>query len=192
MINRKASKKHCEVAVLPTISQDRINFERYLENYGDRRLMMRLAHGRKVKPCGKECWEYGFVIAESTDHGSFKNFKHLMNDKDFLLAIATITPNPTVCDNYFYIYVNQYLKKDSSFKLELLKQIYMNENVYLLNDINVIVNFCKFQKENEILLSDIEFKREFMTKFNITAYETRYDCFGNVKNKDNEYDIENE
>ena len=189
MINRKASKKQCEIEVTMA-NRGKENFERYLESYGDRRLMMRLAHGRKVKPCGKECWEYGFVIAEGLDHGSFKNFKHLMNDKDFLLAIAIITPNPTECANYFYIYVNPYLKKDSTFKLELLKQIYMNENVYQLNDINIIVDFCKFQKENEILLNDIEFKKEFMERFNITAVETRYDCFGMVKKKDKDYDKE--
>lgn len=151
-INRKASKKTGEIANVENL--ERINFKRYLEYYGDRRLTQRLLKGRTIKPCGKECWEYGEMIARSFNHGSFVNFKDLMDDKDFLIYIAGITPNPTECANYFYIYVNQYLKKDEEFKYELLKAIYANENVFKLEDINVIVEFCHFEKENEKIKND--------------------------------------
>ena len=97
---------------------ERSNFDIYVEHYTDKRLFLRLVHKRKIKPCGRECKEYGRLIAnEFSDHSSFENFPDLMNDKEFLLEIAKTSRNPATCRIYFYDYINPYLKKDDSFKL---------------------------------------------------------------------------
>lgn len=151
-INRKACKKQSEIKFPENNSK--IVFDRYIDYYGDDRLTKRLLKGRTVKPCGKECWEYGMMIAKGFNHSSFVNFKELMDDKDFLIAIASITPNPTECVNYFYLYINPYLKKDENFRYEFLKAIYSNDNVYKLEDIKLIVDFCGLEKENKKIKDD--------------------------------------
>ena len=130
------------------------NFEGYVNAYGTKRLINRIIAGRKVMPCGMECHEFGFLIAQESNHGSFMNFDELMNDADFLVAAAKITPNPLDCENYMYFWVNKYLKKNSAFKLAFLKSIYLNENVYKLEDIKLIVSSLGLEHENKILLAD--------------------------------------
>ena len=150
-INRKASKKHSEIVEVSNLGNER--FEDYIEHYGDRRLVQRLLKGRIVKPCDRECWEYGKMIAETYNHASFKNFTELMDDKEFLIEIAKLTPKPTECANYFWLYVNPYLKKDKQFRLDLLRAIYLNESVYELDVINTVIEFCGFEQENSQLVS---------------------------------------
>ena len=167
------------------------NFSNYLTAYGDKRLINRLLCGRSVKPCGKECRDYGIMIARHNNHSSFKNFSELMNDREFVLEIAKITPNPTECDNYFYMYVNKFLKKSADFRLEFLKAIYFNENVYKLEDINLIVERCGFEKENEILLNDIEFKNAFDARIAAIDYQDRieYHCSGEDEKELHDYKV---
>lgn len=155
-------------------------FDGYISAYGDTRLINRIVNNRKLKPCGRECWEHGFMIARELNHGSFQNFDELMNDKFFLVEAAKITPNPVDCTNYMYFWVNNYLKKDTKFKLEFLKAIYLNENVYKLEDINTIVEACGFEHENKILLADEEFMSEFKKRLEETDYQSKieYHCSG--------------
>ena len=159
---------------------------------GDKRIMNRLLDGRKVKPCGRECREYGMIIAMHVNHGSFQNFSELMNDEEFILEIAKITPNPTECDNYFYQYVNPYLRRRQDFRLKFLKQIYLNENVYKLDDLNLIVEWCELEKENELILKDKEFKRVYKNIIDELDYQNMidYHCSGEdgkAGKKDNDY-----
>lgn len=147
---------------------------------GDERLVNRIIDGRNVKPCGRECREYGLIIAQNLNHGSFQNFNELMNDEEFILEIALITPNPTECENYFYQYVNPYLQKKSDFRLAFLKQIYLNANVYKLKDINLIVEWCGFEKENQIILKDLGFKKLIEKRIEEINYQDmiEYNCSG--------------
>ena len=128
-INHKETKKY---------SNPEEEYSKYVEKHSDRRLLARLKNGRVVKPCGRECHEHGFLIAKGWHHTSFENCPDLMNDEEFILAAAEITPNPVDCGNYFYLYVNRHLIKKSEFRLKFLKQVYQNLNVYKLEDINLI------------------------------------------------------
>lgn len=158
---------------------------------GDKRLVNRLLDGRKVKPCGRECREYGLMIAQNLNHGSFENFNELMNDEEFVLEIAKITPNPTDCENYFYQYVNPYLTKKSDFRLKFLKQIYLNENVYKLKDINLIVEWCGLEEENSMILQDMEFRKLFEQRMESISYQEmiEYHCSGEDEKELHDYKV---
>ena len=158
---------------------------------GERRLIQRLLDGRVVKPCGRECREYGLMIAKTTRHSSFQNFTELMNDEEFILEIARITPNPVECDNYFYQYINQYLRRKPEFRLKFLKQVYLNENVYKLEDIALIVEWCGFEKENLIILNDKEFKQQIQQRIASIDYrdEVYYHCSGEDKKEVHDYKV---
>lgn len=121
------------------------------------RLVKNLEHGRAVKPCDKECWEYGYVIAKQMNHESFKNFIELMNDENFILSAAKITPNPIDCNDYFYKYINPYILAKQSFRIEFLKAIYLNNNVYRLQHIEEIVENLGLGEENRLLRKDTDF-----------------------------------
>lgn len=166
-------------------------YAKYVAKNSDSRLFSRLINGRKIKPCGRECYEQGFLIAQNWHHGSFENFKELMNDEDFILSAAEITPNPVECGNYFYMYVNQHLKAKESFRLKFLKQVYLNLNVYKLEDINLIVKELELTKENEIILNDLEFKKLIEKKFEKTLkkLELEYHCSGRDKKELHIYKI---
>ena len=166
-------------------------YQNYVDRYGDTRLMMRMVHGRNVKPCGRECWEYGIKIAEGLNHGSFKNFHQLMDDRDFILTIAKITPNPVDCENYFYYYVNEYIKNDACFRLEFLKAIYLNENIFKLADINLIVTSCGLEAENEILLQDLNFKRQLRKRLDGLCVQdvVPYNCSGEDRKELHDYKV---
>lgn len=170
---------------------DRDDFAHYVERYDDERLVLRLAHGRKIKPCGRECREYGYLIASTNDHKSFENFPELMNDKEFIIEIARLSPNPVECENYFYNFVNPHLKRDCGFRLEVLKAIYLNDNVYKLEDINAIVQAFGFEKENETILADINFKRAIEKRLEDIDYRDRiqYSCSGEDEKELHEYKV---
>ena len=154
-INRKACKKHSEFKYVE--DREAIKFSVCVENGGEVRLINRICAGRSVMPCGKECREYGLKIATSTKHASFINFKQLMNDKEFLLEIAKISPNPKKCEDYFFQFINPHLRNNKIFRLEFLKAIYLNDDVYSVESINKAVEICDLQKENETLLNSDSF-----------------------------------
>ena len=149
------------------------NYYRYLELHGDRRLMNRVLNGRSVKPCNRECFDYAIKIAKTGKHTSFENFDELMDDEDFLINCALITPDPIKCENYFYKYVNVYLKNKPEFKLKFLKNVYLNENVYTLDSINWIVENFNMKKQNKQLLKDYELKQVVEAKIKLINALTR-------------------
>lgn len=156
---------------------------------GDERLLNRILSGRRVKPCGMECEEFGLKIAKGFNHSSFENFSELMNDEDFLLEIAKITPNPKDCENYFYQYLNAYITKKSEFRLAFLKQIYLNDNVYKLEDVNWVVEKFNLNKENNQILSSIYFKKRIEKRLEAINYQDRVEfaCSGIDKKELREY-----
>lgn len=159
-------------------------FEDYVgSDKNRRRLVERIMKGRKVKPCGRECYEYGKLIAESYNHSSFENFSELMNDSDFLLDMAKITPNPVMCESYFYEFINDYLKRAGKFRLQFLKNVYLNDNVFKKDDIDWVVNTYELEKENEVVLNDVVFKAEFAKRIiEIEDAEfMEYHCSGDEK-----------
>ena len=168
------------------------NFESYVKAYGTKRLINRIIAGRKVYPCGMECHEFGFFIAREYNHGSFMNFDELMNDAEFLIEAAKITPNPVDCTNYMYFWVNNYLKKNSAFKLAFLKSIYLNENVYKLEDIKTIVEDLGLKHENKILLADEEFMLEFKKRLEDLDYHSKieYHCSGLDEQELHDYKVQ--
>jgi len=166
-------------------------YSTYVDKFSDRRLLARLINGRKVKPCGRECHEHGFLIAEGWHHSSFENFPELMNDEEFILAAAERTPNPVDCGNYFYLYVNHHLRRKSEFRLKFLKQVYLNLNVNRLEDINLIVESLDLQNENKMILNDLEFKKLIEQKFNkiLKKMDLEYHCSGIDKKELRKYKI---
>lgn len=193
MSDKKRAKKVDKRETRVLIDEGCENYEHYVNRYTDKRLFLRLVHGRKIKPCGRECREYGYLIAnEFSDHSSFENFPNLMNDREFVLQIAKSSRNPATCKIYFYDYVNPYLKQDKDFKLQFLKAVYLNENVYTLEDINTIVEYCEMQNENKILLSDLEFKRTIQKRLEEIEYREKldYHCSGEDKKELHDYKVE--
>lgn len=134
----------------------------------------------------------GLLIAKSCNHGSFVNFEQLMNDEEFILHIAGITPNPIICKNYFYQYVNTYLKNKADFRLKFLKAIYLNENVYKLEDLNEIISFCGLRRENAEILNDLEFKRVFEKRILDLNYQDKieYHYSGDDEKELHKYKVE--
>ncbi len=181
MADKKRAKKIDRRETREIRDEGKEHFNLYVNKFTDKRLFLRLVWGRSVKPCGRECREYGYLIAnEFSDHSSFENFPTLMDDKEFLLQIAKTSRNPATCPIYFYDYVNPYLKKDAGFRLEFLKQIYLNDNVYTLEDINTIVEYLGMKKENRLILSNLEFRRLFEKRLDKLSKEhLEYHCSGN-------------
>ena len=138
------------------------------------RVSRRLLEGRAIKPCGKECHAWGDMIIKSTNHISMINSKELVDDEEFLLHAAKITPNPRECSNFFYEYVNQYLKKSSKFRLNFLKSLFLNVHILTRRDILVFVRAYNFQEEYEILIKDKEFKKEVKNALKNTASAPEY------------------
>ena len=181
MADKKRAKKVDKRETREICDEQRENFEKYVQKFTDKRLFLRLVWGRKVKPCGRECREYGYLIVKDfSNHSSLENFKELLDDEEFLLEAARISRNPAECPIFFYDYINTHLKKNKDFRLKFLKSIYMNDNVYKLDDLNTIVEYLQMEKENETILSDLEFRRILEKRLTELDYreQLEYHCSG--------------
>lgn len=169
----------------------RFCYDDYVERYTDKRIFLRLVRKMAVKPCGKESYLKGELIANQfNNHKSFKNFHELMNDEDFILRIARTSINPAECEIYFYDYVNPHLKAKAEFRLKFLKAIYLNENVYLLDDLNTIISYFQMERENDIILSNLEFRRLFEKRFEkLENQQLEYHCSGDDEKELRRYKI---
>ncbi len=192
--NKNAMKvNHAEIKRQKELNGRGNNFHDDMENETKQaRLHKRINSGRRVSPCGKECHKFGFVIAQSFNHSSFQKFDELMNDEEFLIQAAGMTPNPVECTNYMYFWVNNFLKKKTEFKLAFLKAIYLNENVYKLEDINTIVDALGLRHENKILLADDAFMEEFKKRIDGVSYQDmiEYHCSGEDKEELHDYKVQ--
>ncbi len=181
MADKKRAMKVSHVEERYKKKMERFSFDDYVERYGDKRVFLKLVRKCAVKPCGEEKRSEGELIANQfNNHQSFKNFPGLMNDEEFILSIAKTSINPAECEIYFYDYVNPYLKKNKDFRLKFLKQIYLNKNVYKLEDIKTIVDYLQMKKENDIILADLEFRKLFEQRLSELNYEEEldYHCSG--------------
>lgn len=193
MADKKRAKKVDRRETRVIRDEGRDNFEQYVEKFTDKRLFLRLVWGRKVKPCGRACREYGYLIArEFSNHSSFENFPELMDDEEFLLDIAKTSRNPATCPIYFYDYINIHLKRNKAFRLKFLKAIYLNENVYTLEDMNTIVEYLEMQKENKIILADLEFRKLFEERLESLDYREQldYHCSGEDEKELHDFKVE--
>ena len=95
----KSKSKSCKDKTSVIYANPDEEYAKYVEKHTDRRILARIINGRNIKPCGAECHEKGFLIAQSWHHGSSENFKELMDDEEFILQAAQITPNPVECGN---------------------------------------------------------------------------------------------
>ena len=160
---------------------EKVRFEKFVESGGFKRANKNIIAGRAVKPCGRECEDYGYKIVEYFDHKSLENFKNLMDNSEFLIRCASISPNPKDCTNYFYNFVNENLKRNKSFRTEFLKAIYLNDNVYTLESINWFVETFGYERENAKLLNDLEFKKCFEARLGECIAYPQYHYDGQVK-----------
>jgi len=121
----------------------------------------RIAKGRATYPkYGLECHSWGNDIIKSQNHCSMMRSKELVDDEEFLCHAARITPNPRECSNFFYEYVNEYLKKNKKFRVNFLKGLFLNEHILTRRDIKVFVDAYEFGDEYETITKDVEFKKE--------------------------------
>lgn len=164
-------------------------YESFIMNGGEEKFEKKVKAGRVIKPCGRECREFGYLIIRQLNHSSFQNFTRLMNDREFILECASMSPDPKECKNYFYIYVNKNLKRDKKFRLQFLKAIYLNKNVYTIESIDWFVTEFGFQKENEKILADLEFKKKFENRLTEEFDMPKYHFDGNDRRKLREYKI---
>lgn len=112
--------------------------------------------GRAVKPCGRETWEFGFLIAETNNHSSFVDFPNLMDDEEFILEAVKISPNPKDCVNYLFKFVNPNLKRNSQFGRKFLKAVFENENVYSLASVEFVVKEFGLEKEKKEMKEELK------------------------------------
>ena len=90
------------------------------------KLVAKLHSGRAANTGAEEREVDARLIAKSNNHQSFVNYPYYMNNREFLLDIVKLTPKPRLCKNYFYQYINKYLKKDKSFNFEFLTEVLEN------------------------------------------------------------------
>ena len=174
---------------LSSQEEEKERYESFILNGGAERVEKNVRAGRAIKPCGRECREFGYLIISYFNHSSFQNFSRLMNDREFILTCASISPDPKECKNYFYNYVNNNLKRDKKFRLQFLKAIYLNKNVYTIESIYWFVEEFGFQEENKKILADLEFKKEVEARLAEEFEMPKYDLDGNDRKKLREYKI---
>lgn len=129
-------------------SKKRDNCERFLKKIESGKLLVKIACGKYAVKSGEvECVECGLMIAMSINHSSFANFHSLINNQDFILEAVKYTPNPKICKDYFYNFINENLKRNRAFRLEFLSNLMQNKNV---NDSSLIWFTSKFGFEYEL------------------------------------------
>lgn len=114
------------------------------------RILKNVKNGRAVKTVSVD-EEMAFKIISTTRHNSMINYPHLMNDAKFLLEAATISPRPTMCEDYFFININPNLKNSKTFRLEFFRAVLKNPNVQSKESINRFVKKFNFVEEYNIV-----------------------------------------
>lgn len=118
------------------------------------RIRTNLQKGSIINPCGYNEKEVGYIIAEQPNHESFVNFPNLMNDEEFVLELAQTSLNPLDCENYFYDYVNENLKRNARFKYNYVIALFINDEIYKLDDLLKIVEALDLLKYFHKALED--------------------------------------
>ena len=82
-------------------------------------IQRRIHAGRLIKPTDKSQEIVVEEVIRSGKHGSIKNFPNILNYEELLIKFAKMSPNPLECSDYFYQYINDYIKDKKSFREEL-------------------------------------------------------------------------
>lgn len=90
------------------------------------KLIKKMLSKRVAKAGKEERAQDVIIILHSNNHQSLINFPFYMNDKNFLLKAVKFTPNPRLCQNYFYQYINKNLKNDKMFNYQFLNNVIFN------------------------------------------------------------------
>ena len=87
------------------------------------KLIEKIIKNRKAKSGEEERRQDVLLILSTYNHKSLENYPYFMNDREFLLRAVAYTPNPRVCSNYFYTFINKHLKRDKSFNYQFLSKV---------------------------------------------------------------------
>ena len=131
-----------------------------LEGVALRRIMPRIYNGTAIKPCNYDEKKLGRKIISQQYHISFKNFPNLMNDEAFVLELARTSLNPLDCFDYFYEFVDSYLKRKSSFRYAFVCALFLNDDIYKVNDLVKIVDCLGLEKEYQKAKTDSSLKQQ--------------------------------
>ena len=179
LLIKKANKLNFDTLTRKKIVKSRN--DKPLTPKGKSIIKRRLEAGRSIKPTDKYQVSVAEEIIKSGKHASIENFPNILNYEELLLDFAKISPNPLECSDYFYKFINDHIKKKKSFKIEFLRQIYLNENVYTLVDIEKIIKLYDLEKENDVLLFDTALRdllkirldnAQTFPKFDVNKYES--------------------
>lgn len=185
--NRKAGKQTRPVVIIyPEQQYDALGEEK------KERIIQRILSGRAINLSTIECESLGMDIAKTNNHSSFKNYSGLMDNRDFILRIASITPNPLQCEDYFYQYINKYILNSPNFQSDFLRQLYKNENIYKLSDYDEITSLIGTVQQHEKLLKDPKVLQQFQARLqNLKerGYKLAYHCSGSDKRELREYKV---
>lgn len=171
----KKSKRLCR-----SVYRNQVNGEKSLVERSIERIKSKLKKGVAINPCAYNEHDLGRLIIECNNHISFVNFPNLMNDEKFVLEVAQKSVNPVLCEDYFYQFINENLKRKSDFKCKFLKAVLLNDNVYKVEDVQKIVEDLKLQKIFDQLMNDVDFKKQVMLRLvELQNHEfAKYSCSG--------------
>ncbi len=119
------------------------------------KLIEKLNSGRVASIGNEERESDARLIAETNNHQSFINYPYFMNNRQFLLEIVKTTPRPRFCKNYFYQYINKYLKKDKCFNYEFLTEVLEN---FGIQDATYVANRFGLADILNNIVSDAEWR----------------------------------
>ena len=155
------------------------------------RFKTKIMKGSAINPCAYDQKTLGDFIIDSNNHISFINFPMLMNDEEYVLKLARKSLNPLDCEDYFYQFVNDYLKRKSSFRNEFLRALFLNDNIYKMEDLVAIADMLNLNFEMEKLKKDLVLKLmviDRLTKLQNHEYE-KFTCSGNNHKELKQYKI---
>lgn len=93
------------------------------------KLIKKILNNRAAKAGKEERAQDVIIILHSNNHQSLINFPNFMNNREFLLNAVKITPNPRLCKNYFYQFINNNLKRNKIFNYQFLSNLIFNFGV---------------------------------------------------------------
>jgi len=178
---KKANKLNFDTLTRKKIVKSKSRNDKPLTPKGKSIIKRRLEAGRSIKPTDKYQVSVAEEIIKSGKHASIENFPNILNYEELLLDFAKISPNPLECSDYFYSFINDYLRDKRSFRVAFLRQIYLNENVYTWLDIEKFIEIYNLKKENAILLFDTDLKdllkqrlanAQTFPKFDVKKYDS--------------------
>lgn len=137
------------------------------------KMTRRVELGHCIVPTDKSQEEVCKIIISTELHESMKNFPYVLNNEELMLEFATLAPNPVECTDYFYGMINEHILAKEEFRIAFLRRIYLNDKVYLIEDVDKFIETFHLEKENDKLLFDKELLKELKVRLsNVHTYPT--------------------